>query len=202
MEIFDIKKYKGTYVMHTVTKEQYDEFCAYLESIGKRWASGKSFAEEYNYDAYKEDTCINFGCDTMSVGFCDVEFYKNNTYTILEMEDFIMPTKKFTKADLKTGDFIKLRDGCVGIVNAELGAIAYRASNRGDLCNYSSDLKCIYQSCCDIMAVRRPMSKSDFSFDIFVYETGKLVYERKEVEEMTLEQVCKLLGKEIKIVKG
>lgn len=198
MEVFDINKYKGKYVMHTVTKEQYDEFCAYLDSVGKRFMNGGSYADTTDYYDCREDTCINFNIG----GYSDVEYYKTNGYTILEMEDFIMPTKEFTKADLKTGDFIKLRDGCVGVVNAELGAIAYRASNRGDLCNYSSDLKCIYQSCCDIMAVRRPMSKSDFSFDIFVYETGKLIYERKEVEEMTLEQVCKLLGKEIKIVKG
>lgn len=198
---FDINKYKGDYVMHVVTKEQYDEFCAYLDSIGKRWTSGKSFAAEYNYDTYKEDTCVNFNCCTDSVAFSNVESYKMFNYTILEMEDFTMPKKKFTKADLKTGDFVKLRDASVGMVNAELDSIIY-SSERGDLANYNDNLQCRVAPNCDIIAVRRPMYKSDCTFNIFNDKRGNLVYEREEVEEMTLEQVCKLLGKNIKIVKG
>ena len=53
----------------------------------------------------------------------------------------------------------------------------------------------------DIVAVRRVDDPELVSFNAFKYEYGKLVYERKEVEEMTLEEVCKALGKEIKIVK-
>jgi hypothetical protein len=53
----------------------------------------------------------------------------------------------------------------------------------------------------DIVSVRRPLHKSDCLFDAFEKEFGALVYKRQEVEEMTLEQVCKLLGKEIKIIK-
>jgi hypothetical protein len=201
MEVFDINKYKGKYVMHTVTKEQYDEFCAYLDSIGKRWISGESFAEEYTYDTYKEDTCINFNLDTATVAFRDVEFYKTLNHTILEMENFIMPKKKFTKADLKTGDFVKLRDGYIGIVNTALGAIVYTDGN-GSLDNYTNELQCSLFSDCDIVAVSRPMEKRDFTFEIFERKFGTLIYEREEVEEMTLEQICKLLGKNIKIVKG
>jgi hypothetical protein len=52
------------------------------------------------------------------------------------------------------------------------------------------------------MAVRRPCTKGDCCFNAFEHNYGTLVYERKEVEEMTLEEVCKALGKEIKIVKG
>ena len=53
----------------------------------------------------------------------------------------------------------------------------------------------------DIVAVRRPRYKGDCMFKAFEFELGELVYERKEVEEMTLAEVCKLLGKEIKIIK-
>lgn len=120
---FDINKYKGKYVMHTVTKEQYDEFCAYLNSIGKRWANGKSLAEECHYDEYKEDTCINFNNSNNCIAFSEVSFYKHEKYTILEMEDFIMSTKKFTKANLKTGDFVQRRDGSVRMALVEAGVL-------------------------------------------------------------------------------
>jgi hypothetical protein len=197
MEVFDINKYKGKYVMHTVTKEQYDEFCAYLDSIDKRWASGATYADTVDYYDCREDTCINFNIG----GYSDVEYYKTKGYTILEMEDFIMPKKQFTKADLKTGDFVKLRDGYVGIVNTALGVIVY-TDGQGDLDNYTNELQCSIFSDCDIVAVRRPMEKRDFTFEIFERKFGTLIYEREEVEEMTLEQICKLLGKNIKIVKG
>ncbi len=202
MEIFDIKKYKGKYVMHTVTREQYDEFCEYLDSIGKRWASGKSFAEECKYDEYQEDTCVNFNLSDTDVSFSDVEFYKHNNCIILEMEDFIMPKKQFTKADLKTGDFVQRRDGVVCVVLKEYGAITH--SKGFDLLNnYKDDLISKNNlSRLDIMAVHRPIDARDCQFERFAQGRAKLIYERKEVEEMTLEQVCKLLGKEIKIVKG
>jgi hypothetical protein len=54
----------------------------------------------------------------------------------------------------------------------------------------------------DIMAVIRPVTIEDMSFDAFEKKLGRLVYEREETVEMTIEEVCKALGKNVKIVKG
>ena len=197
MEVFDINKYKGKYVMHTVTKEQYDEFCAYLDGIGKQWAHGLTYADTTDYYDCREDTCINFN----NGGYSDVEYYKDHGYTILEMEDFIMPTKKFTKADLKTGDVLMERDGTVQILIKERGLLITK-NGWNNLDCIEDDLTNKHHKDFDIVAVRRPLEKCDCVFTAFNAKRGELIYERKEVEEMTLEQVCKLLGKEIKIVKG
>jgi hypothetical protein len=67
---------------------------------------------------------------------------------------------------------------------------------------YSGFLESMYgRNEFDIVAVRRPKYKRDCQFSAFDDDMGTLIYERQEVEEMTLEQVCKLLGKEIKIIK-
>ena len=98
------------------------------------------------------------------------------------------------------------------IINEDLGIVITEhkviACQNGGWCNLDhikDDLTNSFGSGnYDIVAVRRPKDKCDCCFDAFRYNAprGTLVYEQKEVEEMTLSEVCKLLGKEIKIVKG
>lgn len=190
---FNINKYdNGKYVMHVKTKEEYDDFLKHLRDIGScRYGSANVFG------VYKQDTCLNFDCGT----HCDIKWYKDHNFTILEWEDFM--SKTFTMKNLKSGDIVKDRCGDIGIVNAEVGAILH--VNHDDIAyftSYHDNLTNRFNSSYDIVAVRRPATRDDFSLNAFKYELGKLVYERKEVEEMTLEQVCKALGKNIKIVKG
>ena len=64
----------------------------------------------------------------------------------------------------------------------------------------TNDLLATYNYDADIIAVRR-LSDTCCAFKAFEHKYGTLVYERKEVEEMTLAEVCEALGKEIKIVK-
>ena len=106
----------------------------------------------------------------------------------------------FTKADLQTGDVILRRDGTTEIYNGELGMFITK-DGWNDLDTERNDLTNCISSEFDIVAVRRPRNKFDCVFDAFVKERGELVYERKEVEELTLAEVCKLLGKEIKIIQ-
>ena len=112
--------------------------------------------------------------------------------------------KAFTKADLKNGDVIKRRDGTVQIVCLETGTFICKGHDYDLIAHVGNDLKYSHNNwpSCDIVAVRRPKEPSDCSFDAFNGGYGELVYERSEPEEMTLEEVCKALGKEIKIVKG
>ena len=186
---FDINNYKGKYVMHCKTEEEARDFCNYLHSVGRRWYSGKSYLDtEFYYD----DKVYYF-----NEGACG--HVRLSTYTILEWSDFM--NKEFTKADLKTGDVILHENGKTEIVNRELGMLITPVG-WNDLNYVRDDLTDDISKAYDIVAVRRPHDKADCVFHAFKNSLGTLVYERKEVEEMTLEEVCQALGKEIKIIKG
>lgn len=109
--------------------------------------------------------------------------------------------KKFTKADLKSGDVVLRRNGFVEIVCRETDTLISKDGfNR--LSEINEDLTSgLSFADWDIIAVRRPKKPHECQFCAFASEYGELIYERKETEEMTLEEVCKALGKEIKIVK-
>ena len=195
---FDINDYKGKYyVMHCKTEEEAREFCNYLHSIGRKWCNDAAYTNQTYYYAHKDNTVYHFNNGTygslnVAIG-CD--------YTILEFSDFDW-SKEFTKADLKTGDVVLRRNGSTEIVNRELGMFI-RKNGWNDLDEIRENLTSVFNNeHGDIVAVRRPKNKYDCMFNAFERERGTLVYERKEPEEMTLEQVCKLLGKEIKIIKG
>ena len=110
---------------------------------------------------------------------------------------------KFTKADLKSGDVILRRDGSVEIVCLETGTLI-RKDEFNMLDELTDDLTDIFndEDSDDVIAVRRPKQPYECQFCAFDEGFGELVYERgDESEEMTLEEICKALGKEIKIVK-
>lgn len=192
---FDINKYAGKYAMHCKTEEEAKSFCNYLHNIGRKWCTGDSYKKRNSWFYYKKDTVYNFN----EGAYADVNYYKDVNYTILEWEDFMKHT--FTKADLKTGDVVLRRNGDVEIVNREL-QMFIRKNGWTDFNDIYTDLTSLLGGKgWDIVSVRRPLCKSDCLFDAFDKSLGIIVYERQEVEEMTLEQVCKLLGKEIKIIK-
>lgn len=111
---------------------------------------------------------------------------------------------KFTKADLKSGDVVLRRDGSVEIVCLETGTLI-RRDGFDILDELTDDLRSTfyYDDSDDVIAVRRPKQSHECQFCAFDEGLGELVYEREdEPEEMTLEEVCKALGKEIKIIKS
>lgn len=194
---FDINNYKGRYVMHCTTEEEARDFCNYLHKVGRKWNDNMSYLDDTYYSYHEARTVYYFNTGTLG----DMYFATLNNYTILEWSDFM--NKEFTKADLKTGDVVLRRGGSVGIVNRELDMFITR-HHWCDLDDINDDLTyCINSgnSEYDIIAIRRPCEKSDCRFEAFNCELGTLVYERKEPEEMTIEEICKALGKEIKIVK-
>jgi hypothetical protein len=194
MPKFNINNYTGKYCMHCKTEEEAKSFCKYLHNIGRRWCTGRSYLDQTSYICYGSDTAYNFN----EGSYADVYYYRRNGYVILQWRDFMNAT--FTKADLKTGDIILRRDDSVEIVNLELDMLI-RKSGWNDLNAIREDLTYVNDSKYDIIAVRRPVVKGDCTFNAFKNEHGILVYERPAVEEMTLAEVCKALGKEIKIVK-
>lgn len=193
---FNIDDYKGKYVMHCKTEKEARDFCEYLDKIGRCWCSGKSYLHHTNWLDYQSDTVYYFNMGTygskLRLGYENV--------TILEWSDFM--NKVLTKEDLKTGDIIKLRGGELGIVITQFQVIACQNGGWLSFNDIREDLtNSFYREKYDIMTVRRPTRDCDCAFDAIHHDRGIIVYERKEVEEMTLAEVCKILGKEIKIVK-
>jgi hypothetical protein len=185
---FNINDYKGKYVMHCKTKEEARDFISkHLPSL---WHEGGCC-----WSSYKSDTVYFFNRKT----YQNIPYAEKEGYTILEWSDFM--NKGFTKADLRTGDVVMQRDGTIQIAICELNSFItkdwWNSWN-----NFNSDLTHKDDAIYDIIAIRRPIQGCDCTFHAFDYELGQLVYERPEPEEMTLEEVCRLLGKEIKIVKG
>ena len=187
---FNINDYKGKYVMHCKTEEEAKDFRDYMAGIGKpiTWSLSCYCGENVTY--------FNKGT------WGSIEYAEKDGYTILEWSDFM--NGKFTKADLRTGDVIRRRNGSVEILNRENGNFICKNGGWNNFLHIREDLTDYYMgSAHDIIEVRRPKEPCDCCFDAMKVNAprGILVYERKEVEEMTLAEVCRLLGKEIKIVK-
>lgn len=85
---FNIDNYKGKYVMHCKTKEEAEDFCRYLDSIGHMWGSGDSYLSQNNWNTYRVSTCYSFNIDT----YGSKQYFKREGYTILEMENFMSDT--------------------------------------------------------------------------------------------------------------
>ena len=121
---------------------------------------------------------------------------KKRTMCMWEDEiEFLLPIIK--KSDLRNGDITTYRNDDKRIVDEKNKRLVYLTDfSRGALHfnNYDEDLFENGQngnSQWDIVKVYRPMTEQTF-------RTERI----KKVKEMTLEQVCKELGYEVKIVKG
>lgn len=110
--------------------------------------------------------------------------YIGETFMSLNTKYFKL-VKDFTKADLKEGDIVTLRNGKVGLYSEDMSIDGLTIFNiEDDLTNNGSCKEEL-----DIVKVERPVS----------YTT---VYEREEnAKEMTLKEICEALGYEVKIVK-
>ena len=189
MNSFNIDDYKGKYAMHCKTKEEAEDFCKYLDTLGKKWCSGKSYVEVSNWDRYGKNTCYNF----ISNSFSGFRLYEKFDYKILEWSDFMQKkNQNFTKKDLKDGMIIQYRDKTFRAVYSEM---LFTITSKGvqqmsSLSGYNDDLTHKTYSEMDIMLVG------------CINEHGLLkpIFEREKVEEMTLEEVCKELGRKVKII--
>ena len=189
---FDINDYKGKYAMHCKTEEEAKEFCDYLHNIGKTWHDGDSYQSNTLWYVSKKHTCYEFNDGYRG----SVMNYIDRNFTILEWSDF---TTEFTKADLKDGMIVECANGKRYLA---LGDNLINGSGFLEIKDYNNDLKS------DINPHKWNINKvykveAHHINGIFNNNNLTLIWERKEEpEEMTLEEVCKALGKEIKIVKG
>lgn len=115
---FNIDDYKGKYVMHCKTKEEAEDFCRYLDSIGRKWKYGISYIRKTFWNNWESETAYDFN----SADFGRVIDYKNNGYKILEWSDFMNDTKTkkkridkvFEILGVKPNKCIKIK-GCIGL---------------------------------------------------------------------------------------
>lgn len=103
----------------------------------------------------------------------------------------------FMKSNLKTGDVVLFKNSDVGIIITETDSVIMK-DKAIHLFDISTDLK---WGSNPIVEIRRPNSYRDCHFRAFTNYCGDVIYRYSEPEEMTLAEVCKLLGKEIKIIK-
>lgn len=111
--------------------------------------------------------------------------------------------QKFTKKNLKTGDIVMIRDGRVGVYIEPFDNVVF-ADGVLHLEYHRDDLTDITWDDRDIIRVRRPKYWLGCGLVPSMYDTDantNIIYERKEPVEMTLEEICAALGKDIKIVK-
>lgn len=203
---FKLNDYKGNYVMHCKTKEEAKSFCRFLDLHGRRWFDEDSYLEVDNWDRYKIDTVYYFNLGT----YGSVEYSRRGgNFVVLEWGDFMEnkeTVSEFTLDDLKPGDFVKFEDGSVCcilfVVDRETDkqvAIEYSTGNIR-YTNFFYDVSGSFVGGYgDITEIRRPTQLFDVGYNIFDDGKGCLLYAREE--EMTLDEVCKALGRKIKIVE-
>ena len=115
--------------------------------------------------------------------------------------------KTFIKEDFKNGDIIMLNNGLTGIVIVDIDTILFSNQLFAKFSELTDDLKLGNYINDRIVAVRRPLEPAHCRFFAFDGELGELIYkyddsEEMKPEEMTLEEVCEALGKNVKIVKS
>ena len=170
-------------------------FCKQSHEHGYDWDSGDNRAEKTKWEIYKDVTCYAphfYGSD---------RFYEYEGFQILEWSEY-MDKPTFTKSDLKDGDFVLRRNGQVEIALPSFGAFT---NSKGfmPIEDTDEDFTDKYEDeDWDIVEVRRPNEVADCQFRIFKNNWGEVIYKREDPEEMTIDEICKALGKKIKIVEG
>lgn len=113
-------------------------------------------------------------------------------------EEWLAPADDFTKDDLKEFDIVEFRNGDKAWVTED---IALRMLTVGGLHieSWLDDLIDEIAHEYDIMKVYRPTDS--LPLDKSKWKDLPLIYERTEVKEMTVEEISKALGYEVKVVK-
>lgn len=193
-------------VVHCKTEEEAIDFCNQSHRHNYDWCDGESREDKTEWFTYKEEI-VYYTNSYATVGWVK---RTNPNKKIIEWSDYM--DKVFTKSDLKTGDIVLKRNGSVEIVILEIsGGTLINQTGYNMLSYINEDLtSSLGDDCFDIMYVRRPVIMGDCQFVCFENGYGELVYDRiaiereakkNQVEEMTMEQICQALGKNIKIVK-
>lgn len=72
-------------VVHCTTEELANQVLTIVDKLGYKWGDETSFLSNNEWYSYKEQTCYNL----TEGSYCNVDYYKNLKYKILEAEDFL-----------------------------------------------------------------------------------------------------------------
>lgn len=126
-----------------------------------------------------------------SYGLYDTEY--------LFAEEWLAPADDFTKADLKEFDIVEFRNGRQALITMDIGFVNLVVCGF-TFGTWNNDLKDnAGVDKYDIMKVYRPTDS--LPTDKSKWKDLPVVYERTEVKEMTVEEISKALGYEVKVVK-
>jgi len=137
MKKFDWEEFKdksNKIAVHCKTIEEAKDFCKQMHEHGMKWCTGTDYLCTNNWNMYKQETCYsNDGCYCDYGYFIECNFEYGFNYTILEWSDFMK--KEFTKADLKYGYLVVLRNGNKAI---------YMPTTKGDFFDYMQNASCLW----------------------------------------------------------
>lgn len=179
-----MKPLKNT-VVNVKTQKEYDKVMEIFESFGWTWSDGEKPTEYNHWGEHEEKTCIRV---ENNFGYCDRKYYKIKCYTIISFNELMAMQKKTLKT-LEVGDYVKDTDGDFRKVIAVL--------ERG-----SETEEAVY-----IISLGGGKGSNNMRVTwayLTSYELEKRGYtidQPDEVSEMTVAEVCKALGKTVKIVK-
>ena len=135
---FNIDDYKGKYAMHCKTKEEAEDFCRYLDSIGQKWKYGVSYIRKTFWNNWESETAYDFN----SADFGRVSDYKNNGYKILEWSNFMNDTKKKKERIDKVFDILGVKLNECFKIKGSIGL--YRIDD-----NLKLNCSALYNECVD-----------------------------------------------------
>ena len=146
--------------------------------------------------------------------YSNISYYLKHKYKVITWSDFKMKFmkkekeytaignyQKFTKSDINAGDIIVFRNHEAGIAFPDADCVLFNnCKTYINFCSIKEELNDLYSSDWDVIEVRRPRHAFHFSKDN--WHNAPVIWKREEVVEMTMEEVCKALGKNIKIIKS
>ena len=129
MKKFKLEDYEGKFVMHVKTEEEYNTFSKFLDSKGETWNIDQSYMKIRHWDENTNNTCFCFN-EGM---YCNLEYFQNHDYTILEFSDFDWDKKGEEMKEFKVGDWVKSK--CFSGVK-KIKEIHCDFATTTDSCNY------------------------------------------------------------------
>ncbi|MEG1563778.1 MAG: hypothetical protein RR365_08635 [Bacteroides sp.] len=188
MKTFNWEKFMlGGITVHCKTKQECSSFLRMTREYGFTWSSFY-FPREQNHFSENKSNALYRINSYKHLEYDTVRHNIEEGNTILEWSDYM----EFTLEDLKVGMLVETNCGKALVMPYKYGhVLAYEKGNRSNLSELDfNDISKVWSICDNMGYVMN-----------FTGYNRNLVYERPVVKEMTVEEISKALGYEVKIVK-
>lgn len=193
----------GTVEVNCRTKEESDKFLKILDLHDIKWVAGGEMPSSLQELWIIHEKNTHYACieGELCYGTCDRSM---NCITFEEFMEEYNKMKKFTKDDLKVGMLVEIRSGQRAIVMpTKYGELYFMFRNdSAKLDMFDENLKCVTDlKHLDIVRVYNlPHGKTSY-YDLYS-SYRDLLWERKEIKEMTIDEISEALGYKVKVVGG